>query len=185
MGTRSLTRVFDTPTPRTSEELICVYRQYDGYPTGQGNEIFEALGDRKLVNGYGDKFTQVNGMANAAAMLICEMVRPRMDEEAIAIQLSLSYNKGSEEHIRSGRLECGNVYIYAPGTHDVGEEFEYWLFPSPDKSEIMLEVFDVPYSKTPVTVWKGSLSEFDEDTQASVMQKIEEMYEETMQEEEV
>ena len=46
MGTRSLTYVYDVKTP-----VVCMYRQYDGYPSGHGQELAEFLFDGKLVNG--------------------------------------------------------------------------------------------------------------------------------------
>jgi len=36
MGTRSLTYVYDNKEP-----LVCMYRQFDGYPSGHGKELAE------------------------------------------------------------------------------------------------------------------------------------------------
>jgi hypothetical protein len=44
MGTRSLTFVYEDSYPgESTPKLICMYRQYDGYPTGHGAELAEFL----------------------------------------------------------------------------------------------------------------------------------------------
>ena len=53
MGTRSLTFVYED-TGDGQEPVMCMYRQYDGYPSGHGAELAEFLMPFKLVNGYGD-----------------------------------------------------------------------------------------------------------------------------------
>lgn len=97
MGTRAIIHVKDDHTPNT---LCTIYRQYDGYPYGLGEDIKKALGGRELVNGYSNPKTQVNGMGCAAAMLIAAL-------------------KGNR---------CGNVYIYPPDSEGVGEEYVYTLY---------------------------------------------------------
>ena len=32
---------------------MCIYRQYDGYPSGHGHELAQFLGSKTLVNGFG------------------------------------------------------------------------------------------------------------------------------------
>lgn len=50
MGTRSLTFVFDD----TGEKVMNLYRQFDGYPTGHGQELAEFLNELKdCYNGAG------------------------------------------------------------------------------------------------------------------------------------
>ena len=67
MGTRSLTYVYDVKTP-----VVCMYRQYDGYPSGHGKELAEFLFDGKLVNGIpsGAKGKLFNGMGCLAAQMV-------------------------------------------------------------------------------------------------------------------
>jgi hypothetical protein len=48
MGTRSLTYVYDNGEP-----IVCMYRQYDGYPTGHGAELAEFLNKCDAYNGIG------------------------------------------------------------------------------------------------------------------------------------
>ena len=46
MGTRSLTYVYDGQTP-----IMCMYRQYDGYLSGHGQELANFLNELTLGNG--------------------------------------------------------------------------------------------------------------------------------------
>jgi hypothetical protein len=95
MGTRCLTRVFDT----NGKELICLYRQHDGYLSGHGAELAEFLSGLELVNGI--RFTssdkvQVNGAGCLAAQLVA--------------------------HFKEGP---GSFYLYPPGSTGVCEEYVY------------------------------------------------------------
>ena len=68
MGTRSLTYVYDGETP-----IICMYRQYDGYLSGHGQELANFLNELTLGNGipkFGDLYTYANGMGDLAAQMI-------------------------------------------------------------------------------------------------------------------
>jgi hypothetical protein len=94
MGTRALIHVKDD-----EETLVTIYRQYDGYPSGLGQDIKDVFEGRELVNGYNDLATQVNGMGCAAAMLVAG--------------------------IKKG---CGIVYIYPVDSSDCGEEYTYVLY---------------------------------------------------------
>ena len=68
MGTRSLTYVYDGKTP-----IMCMYRQYDGYLSGHGQELANFLNELTIGNGipeYGDLFTFANGMGDLAAQML-------------------------------------------------------------------------------------------------------------------
>ena len=67
MGTRSLTYVYNGETP-----IVCMYRHFDGYPTGHGLELAEFLNRGRLVNGLNirDKTIVFNGMGCLAAQMI-------------------------------------------------------------------------------------------------------------------
>ena len=66
MGTRSLTYVYADRSP-----VVCMYRQFDGYPTGHGAELAEFLNGFQIVNGYGEaKPKLANGMGCLAAQMI-------------------------------------------------------------------------------------------------------------------
>ena len=68
MGTRCLTYVYEGNSP-----LVCLYRQFDGYPSGHGAELANFLKGIKLGNGIAanpkmGKFA--NGMGCLAAQLV-------------------------------------------------------------------------------------------------------------------
>ena len=95
MGTRSLTFVYDGEMP-----IINMYRQYDGYPTGHGQELAEFLLSGDMVNGYSStEKTQFNGMGCLAAQLIS------------------NFKKGS-----------GGFYIYPVDATDCWQEYEYHVY---------------------------------------------------------
>lgn len=70
MGTRSLTYVFDD----RNDAIVCMYRQYDGYPSGHGSELAEFLTSGKIVNGLpsGSNSGLFNGMGCLAAQMVDE-----------------------------------------------------------------------------------------------------------------
>ncbi len=102
MGTRSLTYVYDSEANDVSTPLLCLYRQYDGYPTGHGFELAEFLSSLTLVNGLGrDAKNVANGMGCLAGLLVCEL--------------------------KQGK--AGDFYIYAPIVgQDAGHDYEYHVF---------------------------------------------------------
>jgi len=97
MGTRCLTYVYDGDEP-----FVCMYRQFDGYPSGHGSDLADFLHDGKLVNGipFGDKSKIFNGMSCLAAQMVA--------------------------HFKDGP---GNIYLYPPKLdQDVWQEYEYHLY---------------------------------------------------------
>ena len=68
MGTRSLTYVYDGETP-----IMCMYRQYDGYLSGHGQELANFLNELQMGQGISGKpelFTFANVMGDLAAQMI-------------------------------------------------------------------------------------------------------------------
>jgi len=68
MGTRSLTYVYEGETP-----IICMYRQFDGYPEGHGQELANFLNELSIGNGISgspELFSFANGMGCLAAQMI-------------------------------------------------------------------------------------------------------------------
>lgn len=95
MGTRARVNVYDR-----NEILVSIYRQYDGYPSGLGQEIAEFVSGKTLVNGIGaDRDAVANGMGCLAAQLIA--------------------------HLKKG---AGNVYIRDTSPESHGEEYVYTLY---------------------------------------------------------
>jgi hypothetical protein len=114
MGTRALVRVF-----QDKKEILCLYRQNDGYPEGLGQELRDFVASKALVNGIPGGMAEqsiANGMGCLAAQLLVHL-------------------KGEN---------VGAVYVYAPGSEDCGEEYEYHVR-GPSHGEI-----DAARGKSPV-----------------------------------
>jgi hypothetical protein len=106
MGTRSLTHIIED-----NKTLTTMYRQYDGYLSGHGNDLAEFLKDFKVVNGYsGDTTKLANGMGCLTAQLIA--------------------------HFKQG---CGNIYIHPPNTEDCWEQYTYFVYLKEDKLQIKVK----------------------------------------------
>lgn len=97
MGTRSLTFVYDD-----TRCVVCMYRQFDGYPSGHGRELAEFLaGFDAVVNGLrvGETRKVANGMGCLAAQMVANF-----------------------------KVSSGGFYLYPTDTSDVGEEYEYHVY---------------------------------------------------------
>jgi hypothetical protein len=97
MGTRSLTFVYDD-----TRRVVCMYRQFDGYPSGHGRELAAFLaGFDAVVNGLrvGETRKVANGMGCLAAQLVANF-----------------------------KVSSGGFYLYPTDTSDVGEEYEYHVY---------------------------------------------------------
>jgi hypothetical protein len=130
MGTRTLVHIKD------SKKIIAtVYRQYDGYPTGMGDDIKEILNDGivTIFNGFGNQTvpSHFNGMGCLGAFLIGELKQKKI----------------------------GNVYIFAPNSKDVGEDLTYTL--SEIDGKVKLKVVENYNNKT---IFNGLLKDFDGET---------------------
>lgn len=68
MGTRSTTAIKD----ENGKTLVTLYRQFDGYPTGHGQDLANFLSARTVINGFNSQTakTHANGMGCLAAQLI-------------------------------------------------------------------------------------------------------------------
>ena len=95
MGTRSLTFVYEENKP-----IVNMYRQFDGYPSGHGQELAEFLLSGELVNGYSDETAKVfNGMGCLAAQMIVNF-----------------------------KKSVGGFYIYPIESNDCCQEYEYHVY---------------------------------------------------------
>jgi hypothetical protein len=97
MGTRSLT-VFKEDD---GTEIVVLYRQMDGYPSGHGDELAALLRDFAIGNGIpvvGRPPKFANGMGCLAAQVVAHF-----------------------------KCEPGEFYLYPAGTRHVGEEYVYTL----------------------------------------------------------
>jgi hypothetical protein len=93
MGTRCLTVIYNDD----NQEIAVLYRQYDGYPEGHGEELNTFLRDMTIVNGLsGGPQRVANGMECLAAQIVAHF-----------------------------KQDAGGFYLYPAGTRNVGEEYVY------------------------------------------------------------
>ena len=126
MGTRSLTYIEEShqtavadeennnEVHETKQNILCMYRQYDGYLSGHGAELAEFLQDFNVVNGYNPDTPErsANGMGCLAAQLIT--------------------------HFKDG---IGNIYIHEPNDSDCGEEYTYTIYE--EEGKVCIRAYDV------------------------------------------
>ena len=111
MGTRSLTFVYDDNRP-----VINMYRQFDGYPSGHGQELAEFLLSGKMVNGIpvGSNEVFFNGMGSLAAQLVANF-----------------------------KKDAGGFYLYPMDCTDCWQEYEYHVYEDKvvvkDPTEVIFE----------------------------------------------
>ena len=143
MGTRSLTYVYESFKDR-NEAVLCMYRQFDGYPTGHGAELAEFLTSGTMVNGLGvgSKEIVFNGMGCLAASMVAHF-----------------------------KQTPGGFYIHPTDITDCGQDYEYHIFS--DNGLLSGEVFRIEVyncgcnmfgmsGDTHDIVFKGNLKEFTE-----------------------
>lgn len=132
MGTRSLTFVYNGEQ-RVKNICVCMYQQYDGYPSGVGLAIAKFLEGRAVVNGIGagTPSKASNGMSCLAASLVYET--------------------------KDG---IGGTYLYPTRTRDAGQDYEYHIYLTGDyyknTHQIMVRVRD--YNRR--TIFKGTVEQF-------------------------
>jgi hypothetical protein len=97
MGTRSLTFVYDD-----NRRVVCMYRQFDGYPSGHGSELAKFLTSfGAIVNGL--PVVRIHKVANGMGCLAAQLVS-------------------------NFKVAAGDFYLYPTDTSDVGEEYEYHVY---------------------------------------------------------
>lgn len=129
MGTRSLTFVHDGDN---AKPLTCMYRQYDGYPSGHGLELQQFLAPFKMVNGIGPTTDDMR-IANGAGCLAAQMIA----------------------HFKDGP---GGIYVYAPTSKDCWQEYEYHVHAG--EGGIKVKCFSVGRRKE--LLFEGDVGAFEE-----------------------
>ena len=148
MGTRSLTKVFNTyknenKNKQVKNQLVNMYRQYDGYPEGHGTELADFLKSGKVVNGIGST-NETERLFNGAGCLAAQMIA----------------------HFKNG---AGGFYIEPITAKDCGQEYEYEVIVDFDTKEVTLKCFEIgyinkkgEYKNGKKLLFEGKPSEFDE-----------------------
>jgi hypothetical protein len=148
MGTRSLTRIFNTyknenKNKQVKIQLVNMYRQYDGYPDGHGTELADFLKSGKVVNGIGST-NETERLFNGAGCLAAQMIA----------------------HFKNG---AGGFYIEPITAKDCGQEFEYEVIVDFDTKQVTMKCFEIgyinkkgEYKNGKKLLFEGKPSEFDE-----------------------
>jgi hypothetical protein len=122
-----------------NQVLVSIYRQYDGYPSGLGQEVADFVGGMTVVNGYGK---ETKGIANGMGCLAAQLIK----------------------HLKTG---VGNVYIRDTGPESHGEEYVYNLSEKDGRVWLMalggtVTAFGMPGDSEPemTTLYYGFASDF-------------------------
>jgi hypothetical protein len=118
MGTRSLTTFVETykdnSGKKVKNEIVTMYRQYDGYMEGHGKDLADFLAGGELVNGIGmDDKVVFNGMGCLSAQVVA--------------------------HFKDG---AGGIYLQRANKNS-GENYRYKVIGDLETKEITIEVFEV------------------------------------------
>lgn len=125
MGTRSITTIIDHQWDKP-ERLMTMYRQYDGYPSGHGKELFDFLSQFTIVNGMMANETRkiANGAGCLAAQVVehfkqeagpggIYMTKPRvtLDDEDYGYEITVTQALTIDVKVRSykGTIFSGNL----------------------------------------------------------------------------
>ena len=100
MATRSLTIVKESLSLSTNE-LVVIYKQTDGYPEGMGMKLANFLEGYKIINGIppNPDPKSANGMNCLAAQLVAELTNG-----------------------------IGKIYLYPSRTRNICEEYIYYIY---------------------------------------------------------
>ena len=112
MGTRALVHIKQDGVD--SDTIVSLYRQFDGYPSGLGDDI-KKLNVFNIVNGY--SLDQSEGFANGMGCFAAQL---------------LSF-------LKSG---IGNVYVEPLNAYGVGEEFTYRIWKDDGKVRLSVDYGD-------------------------------------------
>jgi hypothetical protein len=122
MGTRSLTHFIERYTEPSKDkrrkpivkdtEVVVMYRQYDGYPSGHGIQLAEFLAKGKLVNGISCAETELvfNGMGCLSAQVVA------------------NFKEGA-----------GSIYLHSAGTTDAWQDYDYYVIGNDETKELTLK----------------------------------------------
>ena len=124
MGTRSLTYVYVEDTP-----IMCMYRQFDGYPSGHGVELAEFLTQIEMGNGMADKpelFSFANGMGCLAAQMIVNFKKSPGGFYIYPVELDQACWQEYEYHVYEKQVVVKNpTEVIFKGSYDEFMSFCY------------------------------------------------------------
>ena len=160
MGTRSLTKVIETWKDESGKKqrkpITCMYRQYDGYLEGHGQELAEWLSGYTLVNGIpADKSEPMfNGL------------------DCLAAQMYVHFKSSGCKDDGTPTSKTGGIYCVYPDTEDCWEEYLYEISEGQHGSDegILITVYEAHHKKDTTEIFHGTpeelltkVREYDED----------------------
>lgn len=127
MGTRSLTYVVDDK----NDAILCMYRQFDGYPSGHGMELSKFLEGITLIKGIGAGQDEMGKFANGAGCLAAQIVAHFKEE------VGQFYLRSTKEYpnIREAASKCWAEYVYVIRVNEFQQIFMS-CYPIYDSSEV-------------------------------------------------
>lgn len=134
MGTRSLT-IFRKDIDDLDTEVCVLYRQMDGYPTGQGADLKECLDNASVGNGIPGDLEDVkffNGFGDLVPQTIARL-KNKQAQHTQKMRAEFALHGLSHPRATDGNMEPGGFYMYAPGTNDLWEEYTYVVHLKDDK----------------------------------------------------
>lgn len=142
MGTRSLTYVYDGRDTKNTQALLCMYRQFDGYPSGAGQELADFAKGFTIVNGISGE-AELGKVANGAGCFAAQLVA----------------------HFKN---TVGGFYLRTTEQdQDSGQEYEYHLFVQ-EGVPIQIKCYDRAYSGYKTLIidceageWDAKLAEYE------------------------
>jgi len=133
MGTRSLTILQDSWEDHN--EIVVMYRQFDGYPDGHGAELAKFL----------EPITIVDGLSLDADMSVAN------GGDCLAAQVVAHFKRAP-----------GGIYLHPAGTRGCWEEYIYTVTPSTNDGTINLKVEEIFHSKDDEVLYDGPVGGFGE-----------------------
>lgn len=132
MGTLSLTIIKERWEGKATEEIVVMYRQYDGNVIGHGRELTKFLKSFTVVNGLGQNSKKV-----------------AYGGGCLAAQIVAKFKKTP-----------GGFYLHPAGTRDIGEEYRYTVICENDSHTIHLQI-EHGYSTMWKTIFDGDVKAFN------------------------
>jgi len=106
MGTRSITIVRN----QNKNNILTMYKQYDGYPSGLGIELKDFIESGTIVNGIGMNDKNVfNGISCFAAQLVAHF---KDGPGGIYLEHFINFNKPTKKVITDICNMFGTDYVY-------------------------------------------------------------------------
>ena len=169
MSTRSVTRVMDNGT-----ELVCIYRQCDGYPSGMGADLKRILKGYRIVNGISGNDGNCAKCKEPRYMHRGRQAKTgEQSHRFVPCRVANGMGCMAASLVKALKDGVGNIYLYAAGVKDAGQRYEYtlWVEGNADNNyahncgPLMLKVSipefnDADEKVSEKVLWSGALDKY-------------------------